>query len=103
MGGKYHLSWPSLRSQLRGKVTVWEPGKRLGLTWARDYVRQGAPESDVTVTVTFAERAGGGTVLTITQGPYGKGRTGSYVRSSDVAGWRYRCARLSPSSSSNAM
>jgi len=92
VGGKYHLSWPARQYFLKGKITAYEPGEKLGFTWGFHHEKPDAPKREVTVT--FAAREGGGTVLTITHGPYGEGEAEAKERSGHIDGWKFFCTKL---------
>jgi uncharacterized protein YndB with AHSA1/START domain len=92
VGGKFELSWPDRNWFLRGKVTVFEAGKRFGFTWHWLHEKDDAPRREVLVEM--APREGGGTVLTITHGPYGEGEAEAKERTGHLGGWQYFAARL---------
>jgi uncharacterized protein YndB with AHSA1/START domain len=92
VGGTYHLSWPAQNWFLKGRVTVYEEGKRLGFTWRWHHEPDTAPKREVLVEI--AAREGGGSVLTVTHGPYTASEEDQAERKGHLAGWRQFCTKL---------
>ena len=91
VGGKYHLDWPGPGWKLRGTVRVWEPGRRLAFTWKWEHTPE-APE--LLMTIDLAPAEGGGTTVTLTQGPYRDTPEDARERSGHVRGWQDVFGRL---------
>lgn len=91
VGGAYAFSWPGAGWLLRGRYTAFEPGRELGFSWSWEH----EPEAPVTeVGVSFEEMEGGGTVLTLTHGPYDGSAGSMEMRAGHLEGWTHFLGRL---------
>lgn len=90
-GGKYHLHWPGPGWRLVGTVKEAECGKKLSFTWNWAHTPD-APE--LVVTMTFEPREGGGTVVTLEQGPYRDTEEDRKEREGHAQGWQFFFAKL---------
>ncbi len=91
-GGPYHLAWPALGWHLRGGYTTFERGRTLAFTWKWDH---DAGDAAKTVALTFEARPSGGTLLTLTHGPYADTPEQQDLRiAHHLAGWKHFLPRL---------
>ena len=90
-GGEYHLSWPSMKWELRGTYTTLDVDRRLGFTWRWDH------EPDMptrNVEVRFEPVGDIGTQLTVTHGTYTESINDQEERQGHLEGWTYFLTRL---------
>ena len=90
VGGAYHLSWPDMDWLLRGEITDFEPGRRLGFTWRWDH-EPDLPTRQVDLVI---EPAGAGSRLIITHGRYDERQRDQDDRQSHLDGWTYFLGQL---------
>ena len=91
VGGRYHLSWPQQKWHLRGAVRACERGRRFDFTWRWEHM----PDAPETVVSVAFEKAGSGTRLTITHGPYDADDPGRQrERAGHLRGWIQVLGRL---------
>ena len=83
LGGTYHLSWPKMNWHLRGRYTVFEPGKQLGFTWKWDHY---LPQTEVMVL--FEPLSDDSTKLTVTHGSYSNSQEDQDARMGHLEGWQ---------------
>lgn len=98
VGGGYVFAFPAIHKTLRGRYTVYEPGRALAFTWQWD--DDPPHEPPITVSLTFTPLpAGRGTRLSLVQGPYAATPADQALRASHHEGWEYflgKLQRLSP-------
>lgn len=91
-GGWYDLSWPAQNWHLRGRYTIFEPGRALAFTWQWDH----EPEQPMRhVAIDFAGYAkGSGCLLTVTHAVYGESAAEQEDRQSHRDGWQHFLGQL---------
>ena len=89
-GGSYHFSWPKQNWHLRGKYTMFDPGKRLGFTWKWDH----EPVDATRVTLLFQPNPNGGTRLTLRHEGYSKNSESKKIRDEHIEGWTFFLGKL---------
>ncbi len=96
--GGYVFTFPEIHKTLRGRYTVFAPGRALTFTWAWD--DDPPREPPIVVALTFTPLpTSRGTRLTLVQGPYAATPADQALRASHLEGWQYflgRLQRLSP-------
>jgi uncharacterized protein YndB with AHSA1/START domain len=90
VGGTYRFSWPRQGWHLRGVYREIRPSKRLVFTWRWDH----DPDLLKLVEVDLLRGADGGTLLTVTHGPYDGSERDTELRASHKEGWQYFLGRL---------
>ncbi len=100
VGGGYVFAFPTISKTLRGRYTVFEPGRALTFTWAWD--DDPPREPPLIVSISFAPLpTSHGARLTLTHGQYADTPADQALRQSHLEGWEYflgRLQRLSPAS-----
>jgi uncharacterized protein YndB with AHSA1/START domain len=92
VGGNYCFSWPEMGWILQGQYKEWEPGSRLVFTWKWNH--EPVETEPLDVSVDFDPAIEGGTLLTITQGPYDDTVGMQESRQGHLEGWIHFCMRL---------
>jgi uncharacterized protein YndB with AHSA1/START domain len=92
VGGKFRLSWPGPGWLLVGTVREIKAPQRLAFSWKWAHEPEDAPALEVVVEI--AKREEGGSVLTITHGPYEDTPEGRKEREGHRRGWIQFCTRL---------
>ena len=77
---------------MRGRVTAFEPGRKLGFTWKWDHDPENAPPREVVVT--FLQHGDGGSKAHIMHGPYAATRKEQDIRDEYMSGWDYFLRKL---------
>jgi uncharacterized protein YndB with AHSA1/START domain len=84
VGGQVLERTPAGEEHAWGTITAWEPPGRLAYRW---HLRQD-PSDATDVEITFAEAAGGGTLVRIVHGGWERlGERGPSLRDRNRAGW----------------
>lgn len=89
-GGEYHLAWPAIGRDLRGRYLEFQPPSRLVMTWKWDQ-EPDRPERKVAFAV---DERGSGCLLTVEHGTYGEGEAEAEDRESHLDGWMHFLGRL---------
>ncbi len=91
-GGWYHFAWPAQGWHLRGRYTVFEPGRALAFTWQWDH-EPDRPMRHVAVDFTpLPDEAG--SLVRVTHAVYGIDPADQAERESHRQGWRHFLGRL---------
>lgn len=92
VGGAYRLSWTGeMESTLQGKITAFDPGRKLGFTWKWNF----QPEEKVPldVVVAYEPLPEGGTRMLIEHGPFDPVKD-EKARDGAIGGWEFFLERL---------
>ncbi|GCE07059.1 SRPBCC family protein [Dictyobacter aurantiacus] len=94
VGGAYRLSWPQRGWHLRGRYTIFEPGRKLAFTWQWDHT-PASGKKVVQLRFEPLEITGSGTQLTLSHEPYSDSEEDQKLRIDDhLAGWLHFLPRL---------
>jgi uncharacterized protein YndB with AHSA1/START domain len=89
-GGEYHLSWPKMNWNLRGRYTTFERGKALAFSWKWDHISAPARQ----VTIDFEALPNGGTQIILTHGFYTSSAEDQEERNGHLEGWTHFLGEL---------
>jgi uncharacterized protein YndB with AHSA1/START domain len=90
VGGNYHFSWPSQNWHLRGKITLFKRGEKLGFTWKWDH----ESVKETRVTLSFVSLPKIGTKLTLQHEGYAKTKEDRKIRDEHIEGWMFFLGKL---------
>jgi uncharacterized protein YndB with AHSA1/START domain len=93
-GGAYHLVWTQHDAAMRGTITEYEHGSRIGFTWCWD---NEAPDLVPQSIVVELKPAAEGTELVLKQGPYGDGEREYQAKEQHAETWDYFVGQLQES------
>lgn len=92
VGGKYCFKWPDMGWTLEGEYKDWEPGEKLAFTWKWNH--EPVETEPLLVQLAFSPALAGGTMLTITHGPYDESKAHQENRQGHLEGWIHFCMKL---------
>ncbi|HZH98119.1 MAG TPA: SRPBCC domain-containing protein [Fimbriimonadaceae bacterium] len=99
-GGKYRFAWPEMGWVLEGEYTEFLAPERLSFTWRWNH--DPAERETLLVQVDITPAPEGGSVLTITHGPYSDSASDQEAKQGHLEGWIHFGMRLAGMRTSTA-
>jgi len=90
--GDFTLSWPKIGWELKGRYTEFDPPSKLAFTWKWNHDIE--DRAALSVALSFDPVLSGGTLLTITHGPYSDDPEDQAARKGHLEGWIHFCMKL---------